>query len=256
MASAVAKLAGKVAIVTASTEGIGFAIARRLGQDGAKVMISSRKQQNVEKALAALRKENLNVEGMVCHVGKKEDRQRLFKETVSKYGGIDILVSNAAVSTYFGPTLLTPEESFDKMFDINVKSSFMLCQEAVPEMVKRGSGSIVLITSIAGYVPFELIGVYSITKTALLGIVKALSPELAKQNIRINGLAPGIIKTKFSSALTSNESAKMQAEINIPMGRLGEPEDCSGAVSFLVSDDSKFMTGETIVVAGGATSRL
>ncbi|BFZ19388.1 hypothetical protein BsWGS_22426 [Bradybaena similaris] len=256
MTSKAAKLAGKVAVVTASTEGIGFAIARRLAQDGAKVMLSSRKQQNVDKAVKELRAENLNVAGIVCHVAKKEDRQRLFQETVGKFGGIDILVSNAAVSTYFGPTLKTPEDSFDKMFDINVKSSFMLCQEVVPEIEKRGGGSLVLVSSIAGFVPFESIGVYSITKTALLGIVKVLAPELAARNIRINGLAPGIIETRFSQALTSSEAAKDAILKGIPLGRLGRPEDCAGAVAYLVSDDSSWVTGETIVVAGGVTSRL
>jgi dehydrogenase/reductase SDR family protein 4 len=256
MASGLAKLAGKVAVVTASTEGIGFAIARRLAQDGAKVMLSSRKQQNVDRAVKELRAENLNVEGIVCHVSKKEDRQRLFKETTNKFGGIDILVSNAAVSTYFGPTLKTPEDAFDKMFEVNVKSSFLLCQEVVPEMEKRGAGSVVIVASIAAYVPFELIGIYSITKTALVGMVKVLAPELGAKNIRINGLAPGIIKTKFSSALTSNQEVQDATVGKIPLGRLGETQDCAGAVSFLTSDDSAWVTGETIVVAGGVTSRL
>ncbi|GFN92381.1 dehydrogenase/reductase sdr family member [Plakobranchus ocellatus] len=228
--SAAAKLAGKVAIVTASTEGIGFAIARRLGQDGAKVMISSRKQKNVDAAVQTLRKENLDVEGVVCHVGKNEDRKKLLEETSAKFGGVDILVSNAAASTFFGPTLNTPEEAYDKMFDTNVKSSFMLCKEVVPEMVKRGSGSLLIVASIAAFNPFNMIGVYSLTKTALLGMVKVLAPELAQQNIRINGLAPGLIETKFSNALTSNEAAKDFMLANIPMGSeitLGNLDDIS-----------------------------
>ncbi|CAL1530675.1 unnamed protein product [Lymnaea stagnalis] len=142
------------------------------------------------------------------------------------------------------------------MFEVNVKSSFMLCQETVPEMEKRGSGAIIIVSSIAGLVPFEFIGAYSITKSALLGMVKALAPELAKLNIRINGLAPGIIKTKFSKALMGDPSAAEYALAKIPLGRFGEPEDCAGAASFLVSDDSKYITGENIVIAGGTTSRL
>ncbi|XP_005111190.1 dehydrogenase/reductase SDR family member 4 isoform X1 [Aplysia californica] len=250
------KLAGKVAIVTASTDGIGFAIARRLAQDGAKVMVSSRKQNNVDNAVKALKQENLNVEGLVCHVAKKEDRSKLFNETVKKFGGIDVLVSNAASSTYFGPTLNTPEDSYDKMFDLNVKSSFMLCKEVVPEMEKRGSGSMILVSSIAAYTPMSMIGIYSLTKTALLGLNKVLAPELAAHNIRINCIAPGIIKTKFSNALTQNEDALNVALSTIPLGRLGTPEECSGAASFLASDDSAYMTGETIVVSGGMTGRL
>uniref|UniRef100_A0A0B7A4T2 Dehydrogenase/reductase SDR family member 4 n=1 Tax=Arion vulgaris TaxID=1028688 RepID=A0A0B7A4T2_9EUPU len=142
------------------------------------------------------------------------------------------------------------------MFDINVKSSFLLCQEVVPEMEKRGGGSIILVTSIAAYSPSQVIGVYSITKTTLIGMVKTLGPELASKNIRINGLAPGIIQTKFSSALTRSQDAKDAVLSTIPLGRLGEPQDCAGAASFLVSDDSSWMTGETIVVAGGAASHL
>ncbi|CAG5123419.1 unnamed protein product, partial [Candidula unifasciata] len=137
------KLAGKVAVVTASTEGIGFAIARRLAQDGAKVMLSSRKQQNVDKAVKELRAENLNVDGIVCHVAKKEDRKLLFQKTVSTFGGIDILVSNAAVSTYFGPTL-----QFNAP---NYKSLELLCTI----LILIHGGSLVLISSIAGYVPFD-----------------------------------------------------------------------------------------------------
>jgi len=254
--AAAGKLAGKVAIVTASTEGIGFAIARRLAQDGAKVMISSRKQDNVDSAVKTLKAENLNVEGIVCHVGKKEHRLNLVKETVKAFGGIDVLVSNAAVSTWFGSTLDTPERDFDKMFDINVKSSFMLCKEVVPEMEKRGKGSLILVSSIAAFEPFPMIGVYSMTKTALLGVTKALAPELARDNIRINCIAPGLIQTKFSDALTNNPDALQLALSQIPVGRLGQPDDIGGAASFLASDESSFMTGETLVVAGGATSRL
>ncbi|GFR82025.1 dehydrogenase/reductase SDR family member [Elysia marginata] len=176
--------------------------------------------------------------------------------TKAKFGGVDILVSNAAASTHFGPTLSIPEESYDKMFDINVKSTFMLCKEIVPELERRGSGSLLLVASIAGFVPFNMIGVYSMTKTALLGMVKVLAPEMAQMNIRINGLAPGLIETKFSHGLTSNESAKEYALSQIPLGRLGQPEDCAGIASFLVSDDAKFMTGENVVVSGGQMSRL
>jgi len=235
---------------------IGFAIARRLAQDGAKVLISSRRQENVDKALKTLRDENLDVEGLTCHVGKASDRTKLIEAAKDKFGGIDVLVSNAAVSTHFGSTLDTPEASFDKMFDINVKSSFMLVKEVVPEMEKRGKGSIALVASIAGFVPFDMIGVYSMTKTTLLGMTKVLAPELAHSNIRINCICPGLIQTKFSDALTNNEHALEIALGQIPMRRLGQPEDMGGAASFLASDDSAFMTGENIVISGGQFSRL
>ncbi|XP_035885959.1 dehydrogenase/reductase SDR family member 4-like 2 isoform X2 [Phyllostomus discolor] len=157
-------LANKVALVTASTEGIGLAIARRLAQDGARVVISSRKQQNVDRAVAALQGEGLSVTGTVCHVGKAEDRERLVA----------------------------------MILDINVKATALMTKAVVPEMEKRGSGSIVIVASIAAYSPFPALGPYNVSKTALLGLTKNLAIELAQRNIRVNALAPGLIKTNFS----------------------------------------------------------
>ncbi|XP_053218911.1 dehydrogenase/reductase SDR family member 4-like 2 isoform X2 [Podarcis raffonei] len=147
-------LADKVALVTASTEGIGLAIARRLAQDGAHVVVSSRKQANVDRAVAELQTENLSVSGLVCHVGKAEDRQHLINAALERHGGIDILVSNAAVNPFFGSTLDATEEVWDKIFDINVKAAALLIKLVVPHMEKRGGGSIVIVSSIAAYSPF------------------------------------------------------------------------------------------------------
>ncbi|XP_078608711.1 dehydrogenase/reductase SDR family member 4-like isoform X1 [Branchiostoma floridae x Branchiostoma japonicum] len=250
------KLAGKVAVVTASTDGIGLAIARRLGQDGAKVVISSRKEKNVQRALQELQGENLEVTGMVCHVGKAEDRKNLIQHAVDKYGGLDILVSNAAANPAFGPMLDTTEAAWDKIFDTNVKAAFFLAKDAVPHMEKRGAGSVVFVSSIGGYVPFELLGPYSVSKTALLGLVKAMAPQCGRLNIRVNGIAPGIIKTRFSEAIWKNEGPLKEQLSQIPLSRLGEPEDCAGPVSFLCSDDAAYITGETIIMSGGMISRL
>lgn len=250
------RLAGKVAIVTASTDGIGLAIARRLAQDGAKVMVSSRKQKNVDKAVADLRKENLDVDGIVCHVAKAEDRVSLVKTTAEKFGGIDILISNAGTNPSFGPILDTSEEAWDKIFDTNVKAAFFLTKEAVPYIEKRGGGSVVFVSSVAGYAPFELLGAYSVSKTALVGLVKGVAPQLARMNIRANGLAPGIIKTGFSKALYTNPMLSDKMKDLMPIGRFGEPDDCAGAVSFLVSDDAKYVVGETMLVTGGYPARL
>ncbi|XP_046332569.2 dehydrogenase/reductase SDR family member 4-like isoform X1 [Haliotis rufescens] len=250
------KLAGKVAIVTASTEGIGFAVARRLGQDGARVMVSSRKQANVDAAVKQLQSENLNVAGVTCHVGKPADRAKLIQETVKTFGGIDILVSNAAINPIFGPIMETTPEAWDKIFEVNVKSTFFLCKEALPYIKEKGKGSIVLISSVAGYVPFNLLGAYSVSKTSLLGLSKAMVPELAADNIRINVVCPGLIKTKFSEALWKSDAALDKALEGIPLRRIGETEDCSGIVAFLASDDSSYLTGESVVVTGGMTARL
>ncbi|XP_072013540.1 dehydrogenase/reductase SDR family member 4-like isoform X1 [Amphiura filiformis] len=250
------RLQGKVAIVTASTEGIGFAIAKRLGQEGAHVVISSRKQVNVDKAVAELKAANISAWGQVCHVAKADDRQRLISETVSRHGGFDILVSNAAVNPVFGPILQVNEAQWDKIFDVNVKSTFFLTKECVPYLEKRKGSSVVFVSSIGGYRPFDLLGPYSVSKTTLLGLIPALAPQLYSLGIRINGIAPGIIKTKFSGALWSSESVQEQAVAGIPMRRLGEPDECAGAVAFLCSDDASYITGETVIMAGGSQARL
>ncbi|XP_006815316.1 dehydrogenase/reductase SDR family member 4-like, partial [Saccoglossus kowalevskii] len=189
---------GKVAIVTASTDGIGFSIARKLAQNGAHVVLSSRKQNNVDKAVEILKSENLDVSGLVCHVGKASDRENLIERTVKDQGGIDMLISNAGMNPVYGPILDTSETAWDKIFEINVKAGFMLTKAVAPHIEKRGGGSIVFVTSIAGYQALELIAAYSVSKTAILGLTKALAPQCAQMNIRVNAIAPGIIETKFS----------------------------------------------------------
>ncbi|CAG9860088.1 unnamed protein product [Phyllotreta striolata] len=249
------RLTGRIAVVTASTEGIGFAIAQRLAEEGAKVIISSRKQKNVEKATQLLLGKGLDVTGLTCHVGKQEDRQRLFEEAKKK-GGLDILVSNAAVNPVVTPVLDCPEESWDKIFDINVKSSFLLAKEALPLLKLSKAGRIIFISSIAGFQPSEFLGVYGVTKTTLLGLVKAASLQCARDNITVNSICPGLIETKFSDAITSNEEILKTALPSIPLQRVGKPGDISGAAAFLASDDGAYVTGENIVISGGMTSRL
>jgi len=250
------RLSGKVAIVTASTEGIGYGIAQKLASEGANVMISSRKEANVEAAVSKLSSEGLNVQGTVCHVGKKEDREKLLKETVARFGGLDILVSNAAVNPYFGTMLECPEDVWEKIFDINVKVAFLLFKECVPLMQQRGGGSTIFISSIAGYHPIPALGPYSVSKTALIGLTKALAAETAADNIRVNCVAPGIVKTKFAAALTENDDIAEKTLETVPLGRFGTPAEMGGAVSFLASDDASYVTGETLVVAGGMHARL
>lgn len=251
------RLLGKTAVISASTDGIGFAIAQRLGQEGANIVISSRKTQNVEAALNKLKALGLTqVHGVKCHVGLAEDRSALIKETVEKFGGIDILVSNAAVNPEVGSVLDCSEQAWDKIFDINVKAAFLLAKETLPYLRERKGGSIVFVSSIAGFQPFSLLGAYSVSKTALFGLTKAASQDLASENIRVNCVAPGIVKTKFSSALHETEEATEAALSMIPMRRFGTTDEIAGTVAFLVSDDASYVTGETIVAAGGMASRL
>ncbi|XP_029094898.1 dehydrogenase/reductase SDR family member 4 isoform X3 [Monodon monoceros] len=200
-------LENKVALVTASTDGIGFAIARRLAQDGAHVVVSSRKQQNVDRAVATLHREGLSVTGTVCHVGKGEDRERLVATAVNLHGGVDILVSNAAVMPFFGNLMDVTEEVWDKILDINVKATALITKAVVPEMEKRGGGSVVIVASVGAYRPFPGLGPYNVGKTALLGLTKNLAVELAQRNIRVNCLAPGLIKTSFSRMVRKGSPA-------------------------------------------------
>ncbi|XP_058911670.1 dehydrogenase/reductase SDR family member 4 isoform X2 [Kogia breviceps] len=253
--SAVARrkpLENKVALVTASTDGIGFAIARRLAQDGAHVVVSSRKQQNVDRAVATLHGEGLSVTGTVCHVGKGEDRERLVATAVNLHGGVDILVSNAAVIPFFGNLMDVTEE----VLDINVKATALMTKAVVPEMEKRGGGSVVIVASVGAYRPFPGLGPYNVGKTALLGLTKNLALELAQRNIRVNCLAPGLIKTSFSRMLWDDQARLESLKATMQFKRIGKPEDCAGIVSFLCTEDASYITGETVVVAGGMPSRL
>uniref|UniRef100_A0A672YWM7 Dehydrogenase/reductase SDR family member 4-like n=1 Tax=Sphaeramia orbicularis TaxID=375764 RepID=A0A672YWM7_9TELE len=245
-------LTGKVAIVTASTDGIGLAAAQALGKKGAHVVVSSRRQANVDRAVALLQSQSIQVTGTTCNVGKAEDREKLVALTLQKYGGVDILVSNAAVNPFFGNTMDSTEEVWDKILSINVKASFLMTKLVVPHMEKRGGGNVVFVSSVAGYQPMPALGPYSVSKTALLGLTRVLAPELAPSNIRVNCVAPGIIKTRFSSALWQNEDIMDEFKKQI----IGEPDEIGGVVAFLCSDEASYITGETITVTGGMSCRL
>ncbi|XP_069490038.1 dehydrogenase/reductase SDR family member 4-like isoform X3 [Ambystoma mexicanum] len=207
--------AQKVAIITGSTEGIGLAMARRLAQEGAYVVVSSRKKMNVDRAVEELAAENLSVSGVVCHIGKEEDRQRLVNTALEKYGGIDYMISNAAVNPFVGNVLDTTPEVWNKTT-----------------------------------------GAYSVSKTAISCLIKVLAPALAPMNIRVNALAPGIVRTKFGGVFWQDEEYIKDWCKNNNVCRLGEPSDFGGIVSFLCSADASYITGETIVAAGGYSTRL
>ncbi|XP_056666062.1 dehydrogenase/reductase SDR family member 2, mitochondrial [Monodelphis domestica] len=242
-------LADKVAVIIGSTQGIGFAIAQRLARDGAYVVVSSRKQENVDQAVALLKEEGLSSKGMVCHAGKAEDRDKLVKMVANQYGGVDFLICVAGVNPLVGSTLGASEQVWDKILDVNVKSPALLLAKLLPYMEKRGSSSVVLVSSVTGYVPVPKLGPYNISKTALLGLTKTLAMELAPKGIRVNCLVPGLIKTDFSH-IVQDEDIINALETLYAMQRTGQPEDCAGIVSFLCSPDASYITGENIVVAG------
>lgn len=244
---------GKVAIVTASTQGIGFSIAERLGLEGASVVISSRKQKNVDEAVEKLKSRGIEVLGVVCHVSNAQQRKNLIDKTVQKYGKIDVVVSNAAANPSVDAILETEEAVLDKLWEINVKSAILLLKDAAPHL-QKGS-SIIFISSIGGYQPQASMAMYGVTKTALLGLTKALASELAPDT-RVNCVAPGFVPTHFAEYITSNDTVKKAIEERTLLNRLGTTEDMAAATAFLASDDASYITGETLVVAGGIPSRL
>uniref|UniRef100_H3D8L1 Dehydrogenase/reductase (SDR family) member 4 n=1 Tax=Tetraodon nigroviridis TaxID=99883 RepID=H3D8L1_TETNG len=250
-------LTGKVAIFTASTDGIGLAAAQALGSRGAHVVVSSRRQANVDKAVALLRSQDIQVTGTTCNVGKGEDREKLIQTALDRCGGIDILVSNAAVNPFFGNTLDSTEEVWDKILSVNVKSAFLLTKLVVPHMEKRGGGNIIFVSSVGAYQPMQpwtwpLLR----EKTALLGLTKVLAPELAQSNIRVNCVAPGVIKTRFSAALWENEAIVDELKKQLSIKRIGQVEEIGGVVAFLCSEEASYITGETITASGGMGCRL
>lgn len=249
-------LAGKVAIVTASTDGIGLAAAQALGKRGAHVVVSSRRQANVDQAVAMLQSQSIQVTGTTCNVGKGEDREKLVQMTLDRCGGIDILVSNAAVNPFFGNIMDSTEEVWDKILAVNVKSAFLMTKLVVPHMQRRGGGNVIFVSSVAGYQPMQALGPYSVSKTALLGLTRALAPELAQSNIRVNCVAPGIIKTRFSTALWQNEGIMDEFKKQLSIKRIGEPEEIGRVIAFLCSEEASYITGETIPVTGGMACRL
>ncbi|CAL9110512.1 unnamed protein product [Musa textilis] len=247
------RLEGKVAIVTASTQGIGFAIAQRLGLEGAAVVVSSRKQKNVDEAVETLRSKGIEAMGIVCHVSNPQHRKDLIEKTVQKYGHIDIVVSNAAANPTVESILDTKEPVLDKLWEINVKSSILILQDA-SSYLRKGS-SIILISSIAGYHPQASMAMYGVTKTALFGLTKALAAEMSPDT-RVNCIAPGFVPTHFADFLTKTAAIRKTIEDRTLLKRLGTTEDMASAAAFLASDDSSYITGETLVVAGGMPSRL
>nr|XP_027775890.1 dehydrogenase/reductase SDR family member 2, mitochondrial-like [Marmota flaviventris] len=243
-------LADKVAVITGSTKGIGFAIARHLAQNGAHVVICSRKQWNVDQAVTTLQKEGLSVTGTVCHVGKAEDRDRLVAKALEHHKGIDFLVCVAGVNPLVGSTLGASEQVWDKILGVNVKAPALLLSQLLPHMENRGGGSVVLVSSVAAYMPISKLGVYNTSKTALLGLCKSLAVELAPKGIRVNSIVPGIIKTDFIQMEKTLPYTPSDLNKIYGLQRLGEPEDCAGIVSFLCSSDASYITGENITVAG------
>ena len=247
------RLDGKTAIITGSSKGIGKSIAIALGQQGAKIVISSRKQEGVSEATNDLRQMGIDATGIVAHMGDMDQVRNLCAETIKQFGTIDILVNNAAINPAFGPINDSDVKVYDKIMEVNVKGPLELCKLAFPFMKAKGGGSIINISSIEGFSPGLGLGLYSISKATLIAMTKVLAREWGADHIRANVICPGLVKTKFSEALTSNEKIVKYVLARQALPQIAEPEDIAGLALFLASDASSFCTGAVYTADGGYT---
>ena len=246
-------LKDKVAIVTGASKGIGQAIAELYAEYGAKVVVSSRKQEAIDLVVKGITDKGHDAIGIVANTGKAEDLKNLVEQTIAHYGRIDILVNNAATNPTFGPMLNTDADAFDHIMNVNVKGPFELAKLAFPHMMNAGGGSIINISSIGGLSPEPLLGIYSVSKSALISLTKVMAKEFGAAGIRANVICPGLIKTKFSEALWSSEPIADKMIKRLPIARIGVPEDISGMALFLASDASAYSTGSVFTADGGYT---
>ena len=244
-------LSGKVAIVTGSSQGIGKSIAQGLAELGAKVVVSSRKQESVDAVAAEFKADGFEAVGIQCHIGDSQQRQALIAKTIEQYGRIDILVNNAAINPYYGPLEGSDEAVFDKIMEVNVKAPWLLSNLALPHMKDIGGGSIINISSVEGLRPGFGLGLYSATKSALIMLTKNQAKEWGRYGVRANVLCPGLIKTKFSQGLWADEKLVSGFTKALPLNRIAAPDEMAGMVMLLASDAGSYMTGGVYVADGG-----
>jgi NAD(P)-dependent dehydrogenase (short-subunit alcohol dehydrogenase family) len=248
-------LTGKVAIITGSSRGIGRAIAEAYADAGAKVVISSRKQPACEEVAAAIndRHGEARAIAIAASISDKAALEALVAETRQRLGQIDILVCNAASNPYYGPMAGISDDQFRKIFDNNVLANHWLVTMVAPEMIARKDGAIVIVSSIGGLIGSDVIGAYNVSKAADFQLVRNLAIEFGPHNVRVNAIAPGVIRTDFARALWENPRAEAALRRVTPLGRIGEPEEIAGAAVFLASKAGAYVTGQGIVVDGGTT---
>ena len=247
-------LNNKTAIVSGGSKGIGKAIAMKLAQAGANVVICSRKKENLDSAVNEAESNGLTLIPIECNTSNNESIQSVVDHTLEKFNGVDILVNNAAANPYYGPILNSEDSHWDKIFDVNVKGYFNFAKACSKTMIANNSGKIINVASIAAKTPLEGLGVYNISKAAVVMLTKVLAKELGEYNINVNTLAPGLIKTDFSKALWENEETHNKIVKSIPQGKMGSPDDISGMALYLASEASDFVTGSIFTVDGGITT--
>ena len=246
-------LTGKVAIITGSTKGIGKAIAEAMATQGAKVVISSRKADACDAVATAINDSGGTAIAIPCNISKKDELQNLVDKTTAEWGQIDILVCNAAVNPYFGPQQNIEDSAFEKILQVNIESNHWLCQMVIPQMAERNDGAVIVISSVGGLKGSAVLGTYGISKAADMQLVRNLAVEWGPQNVRVNCIAPGLIRTFFARALWENPDILARATENYPLRRIGEPEEIAGAAVMLAADAGRFITGHTLVIDGGGT---
>ncbi|MDF1715189.1 MAG: SDR family oxidoreductase [Antarcticimicrobium sp.] len=247
-------LSGKVALLTGASKGMGLAMATALADHGATVVISARKQDRLEEAAAEINAE-VGADRAIpvaCNVGHKDQLQALVEAARAKAGPIDILVGNAGVNPYYGPTSEIPDEAYEKTMAANVQSNLWLAQLAAPDMVEKGAGSVMFTSSIGAFKPSVMLGTYGMSKLALIGLVRNLAAEFGPRGVRFNAICPGLVRTDFARELWDNPEVEARIKNDIPLRRLGEPEDFKGLAVFLASDASRYMTGQALTVCGGS----
>jgi dehydrogenase/reductase SDR family member 4 len=250
-------LSGKVALVTGATRGIGKSIAGELARAGAKVALCSRKTEACEQTRAEFESSGFPVLAQACNVSRRQELQALVDAAAGKWGGIDIVVANAAANPYYGPLTEISDEAFDKIIANNLKSVLWLAAMTLPGMARRAaggdSGSFILVGSIGGMLANSVIGAYGVSKAAGHHLVRNLAAEWGPRNVRVNAIAPGLVKTEFARALWEDEKRRAERIEATPLRRLGEPRDIGGVAVFLASPASAFITGQCIVADGGVT---
>lgn len=250
-------LAGKVAVITGGSRGIGLAIAHDLGAAGAKLVIASRKQEGVDAAAAELRARGIDVLPVACHAGKPEDIESLLQKAVATFGAVDVLVNNAGTNPYFGPMIDTELGAWRKTFEVNLEGYFLATRWVARHLIERQRpGSIISVASVLGTRAAALQGVYGATKAAIISMTQTLAQELGAYKIRVNAIAPGLIDTKLAGVLTSSDDLRKIAESRTPLGRIGQPHEIAGAALFLASEAASFVTGQTLVIDGGMTTTV